>query len=153
MNILIVGLGSIGQRHLRNIKRLYPKTKFYAFRRNFHTPTLNNFNKVQKFIIKHKTPIVIILGLLIIYLSILFSTRNLDHFQDATEDATEDATADATEDACASLRSDLAVLQEEKQSLREQISNLENQITTIEEECDETETKLISEKESLLKSN
>lgn len=111
----------------------------------------NGFNKVQKFIIKHKTPIVIILGLLIIYLSILFSTRNLDHFQDATEDATEDATADATEDACASLRSDLSVLQEEKQSLREQISNLENQVTTIEEECDETETKLILEKESLLK--
>ena len=54
MNILIVGLGSIGQRHLRNIKRLYPKTKFYAFRRNFHTPTLNNFNKVQKFNIQKK---------------------------------------------------------------------------------------------------
>ena len=47
-------MGSIGQRHLRNIKRLYPKTKFYAFRRNFHTPTLNNFNKVQKFNIQKK---------------------------------------------------------------------------------------------------
>ena len=99
----------------------------------------NSFNKVQKFIVKHRIPIVIILGLIIIYLAILFSTRNLDHFQDAAEDA------------CASLRSDLSVLQEEKQSLREQISNLENQVTTIEEECDETESNLTSEKESLLK--
>ena len=54
MNILIVGLGSIGQRHLRNISTLYPKTKFYAFRRSFHTPSLNNFNKVKKFNIQKK---------------------------------------------------------------------------------------------------
>ncbi len=54
MNILIVGLGSIGQRHLRNIRSLYPKTKFYAFRRKFYAPSLNNFNKVKKFNIQNK---------------------------------------------------------------------------------------------------
>jgi chromosome segregation ATPase len=104
----------------------------------------NYFNKIHKFIIKHKIPIVIILGLLIIYLLILFSTRNLDTFQDSTPTTTN-------ADACASLRSDLLVLQEEKQGLREQISNLENQVSTIEEECDETEGNLISEKEELMK--
>lgn len=54
MNILIVGLGSIGQRHLRNIKNLYPKTNFYAFRRRFQTPALNNHNEIKKIDIKKK---------------------------------------------------------------------------------------------------
>lgn len=54
MNVLIVGLGSIGQRHLRNIQSLYPNTKFYAFRRSFHAPTLNNFNNIKKFNIQKK---------------------------------------------------------------------------------------------------
>ena len=38
MNILFIGLGSIGQRHLRNIKSIYPNFKFFAYRvknRNF----------------------------------------------------------------------------------------------------------------------
>ena len=33
MNILIIGLGSIGQRHLRNLKTIEPKSKFYAVRK------------------------------------------------------------------------------------------------------------------------
>jgi len=45
MNILFFGLGSIGQRHLRNINRLFPRYKFFAFRRKFQTPLLNNLNK------------------------------------------------------------------------------------------------------------
>jgi predicted dehydrogenase len=56
MNILIIGLGSIGQRHLRNLKKIEPKSKFYAIRsqRNEATPLLNNFNEVIKGNIKKK---------------------------------------------------------------------------------------------------
>ncbi len=54
MNILIIGLGSIGQRHLRNIHKLYPKTNFFSYRRSFKTPSLNNFNQVKKFDLKSK---------------------------------------------------------------------------------------------------
>ena len=32
MKILFIGLGGIGQRHLRNIKSLYPESEFIAFR-------------------------------------------------------------------------------------------------------------------------
>jgi predicted dehydrogenase len=45
MNILFFGLGSIGQRHLRNINTLFPKYNFFAYRRKFKTPLLNNLNK------------------------------------------------------------------------------------------------------------
>ena len=48
MNILIVGLGSIGQRHLRNLKEIDSKIKIYAYRRTFNTPTLDNQNNVIK---------------------------------------------------------------------------------------------------------
>jgi predicted dehydrogenase len=48
MNILIVGLGSIGQRHLRNLKKIDSKIKIYAYRRTFNTPTLDNQNNVIK---------------------------------------------------------------------------------------------------------
>lgn len=44
MNILIWGLGSIGQRHLRNIKSIKSKTNFFAIRTKFKTPFLNNSN-------------------------------------------------------------------------------------------------------------
>ena len=33
MKILFIGLGSIGQRHLVNAKKIFPKAKFYAFRK------------------------------------------------------------------------------------------------------------------------
>lgn len=44
-NFLFIGLGSIGQRHLRNIKKLYPRSNIYAFRRLNLSPLLNNKNK------------------------------------------------------------------------------------------------------------
>ena len=54
MNILIVGLGSIGQRHLRNIKKLYPSTNFFSYRRKFKTPSLDNFNRIKNFNLRSK---------------------------------------------------------------------------------------------------
>ena len=39
--ILIIGLGSIGQRHLRNLNTIDKKFKFLAFRRKKIVPTLN----------------------------------------------------------------------------------------------------------------
>ena len=56
MNILIIGLGSIGQRHLRNLKLIEPKSNFYAIKSNRKksAPLLNNLNKVLKGDIKKK---------------------------------------------------------------------------------------------------
>ena len=60
MNILIIGLGSIGQRHLRNLKKILPKSQFYAMRskRKKTVPLLNNYNKVLKGDIKKKYSII-----------------------------------------------------------------------------------------------
>ena len=63
MNVLIIGLGSIGQRHLRNIKKLYPKTNFFSYRRVFKTPSLNNLNQVKKFDLKSRFKITYISSL------------------------------------------------------------------------------------------
>ncbi len=56
MNILIIGLGSIGQRHLRNLKLIEPKSNFYTIKSNRKksAPLLNNFNQVLKGDIKKK---------------------------------------------------------------------------------------------------
>jgi predicted dehydrogenase len=54
MNILIIGLGSIGQRHLRNLKKIQTKAQFYALRKKYTTPLLNSANKVTKGDIKKK---------------------------------------------------------------------------------------------------
>ena len=54
MNILIIGLGSIGQRHLRNLKKIEPKAQFYALRKKYTTPLLNSKNKIIKGNIKNK---------------------------------------------------------------------------------------------------
>ncbi|MDA9853422.1 Gfo/Idh/MocA family oxidoreductase [Candidatus Pelagibacter sp.] len=56
MNILIIGLGSIGQRHLRNLKIIEPKSNFYAIKSNREksAPLLNNFNQVLNGDIKKK---------------------------------------------------------------------------------------------------
>ena len=56
MNILIIGLGSIGQRHLRNLKIIEPKSNFYAIRskRKNPAPLLDNSNKAIKGDIKKK---------------------------------------------------------------------------------------------------
>ena len=46
MNILIIGLGSIGQRHLRNIKLVlkHKSNQVYALRKKFKTPLLSKSN-------------------------------------------------------------------------------------------------------------
>tara|TARA_B000000475_G_C16002473_1_gene449445 strand:+ start:1959 stop:2981 length:1023 start_codon:yes stop_codon:yes gene_type:complete len=55
MNIIIIGLGSIGQRHLRNIYKIKGKTvNFYAVRQKFSSPNLSKFNKPLKSSIKKK---------------------------------------------------------------------------------------------------
>ena len=108
----------------------------------------DSFNKVQKIIIKYKIPIVIFLGLVLVYLGIFFSTRNLDHFQDTNDETTS---SESNEDNCDSFKNELTLMQENKKKLEKQITDLENQMTTIEKKCNETETGLISEKESLSK--
>ncbi len=45
MNFLFFGLGSIGQRHLRNLLQLKKNCKIYALRKKFSTPLLNYQNK------------------------------------------------------------------------------------------------------------
>jgi predicted dehydrogenase len=56
MNILIIGLGSIGQRHLRNLKLIEPNSNFFAIRskRKNRVPLLNNSNQVVKGDVKKK---------------------------------------------------------------------------------------------------
>ena len=48
MNILILGLGSIGQRHLRNLRSIDKKLKFFTLRRRYITPLLDNKNRPKK---------------------------------------------------------------------------------------------------------
>ena len=45
MNVLFIGLGSIGQRHLRNLNKISKDFNIYAYRRKFTTPYLNNKNQ------------------------------------------------------------------------------------------------------------
>ena len=54
MNILILGLGSIGQRHLRNLHSINKNFNFFVLRKKFITPSLNNKNLVVKQDIKKK---------------------------------------------------------------------------------------------------
>ena len=42
MKALFVGLGSIGQRHLRNLKILLPNIKIMAYRHSRNVPILDN---------------------------------------------------------------------------------------------------------------
>ncbi len=70
MKILIWGLGSIGQRHLRNLFKTDKQIKFYAIRKKFTTPVLNNLNIPQKGNLKKKYNIT--------YLS---STKDLDRLK------------------------------------------------------------------------
>jgi len=47
-NILIIGLGSIGQRHYRNLKKINKNLKFFSIRKKKKSPQLNINNKVVK---------------------------------------------------------------------------------------------------------
>lgn len=47
-NILIIGLGSIGQRHYRNLKKINNKINFFSIRKKRNAPKLNNYNRVLK---------------------------------------------------------------------------------------------------------
>ena len=55
-NILIMGLGSIGQRHLRNLKHIDKNLNFFCIREKKFVPELNNNNQVikKKFLPKKK---------------------------------------------------------------------------------------------------
>ena len=44
MKILFVGLGSIGQRHLRNLKKFFPKFEILAYRKLNRKLTLDEMN-------------------------------------------------------------------------------------------------------------
>jgi predicted dehydrogenase len=48
MKILLIGLGSIGQRHLRNLYKINPKFKFIAVRKIFKVPILTNNLKISR---------------------------------------------------------------------------------------------------------
>lgn len=53
-NVLFAGLGSIGQRHFRNLKTINPKLNFFAIRKKKNSPKLSNKNTVlqSKFLSK-----------------------------------------------------------------------------------------------------
>ena len=48
MKFLFIGLGSIGQRHLRNIKKLYPNSEILAYRTLNRKISLSNNQKLLK---------------------------------------------------------------------------------------------------------
>ena len=48
MKILLIGLGSIGQRHLRNLHTINPRFKFLAVRKMFKVPILTDSLKISK---------------------------------------------------------------------------------------------------------
>lgn len=53
MNFLFFGLGSIGQRHLRNLIKLKKKSNIFALRKKYSTPLLNSKNeKIEGDVVK-----------------------------------------------------------------------------------------------------
>ena len=58
MNFLFFGLGSIGQRHLRNLLKLEKNCKIFALRKKFSAPLLDSQNKKIKGNIEKKYKII-----------------------------------------------------------------------------------------------
>ena len=58
MNILFFGLGSIGQRHIRNIKKFWPDYNIYAYRQKNIVPLLNLKNNKVKGSVEKKYKII-----------------------------------------------------------------------------------------------
>ena len=48
MKILFVGLGSIGQRHLQNIKKIFPKSFLYALRKKNKSLVIKNTKLIKQ---------------------------------------------------------------------------------------------------------
>ena len=48
MKALFVGLGSIGQRHLRNLKKIRPDVELMAIRSKNSGPVLSDSNQVHR---------------------------------------------------------------------------------------------------------
>ena len=49
MKILVIGLGSIGQRHLQNLKKIYSKANFFALRFSNKNLIIKNVQVVKKY--------------------------------------------------------------------------------------------------------
>ena len=60
MNFLFFGLGSIGQRNVRNLIKIKKKSKIFAFRKKYSTPLLNHKNEKIKGDVEKKHNIVLI---------------------------------------------------------------------------------------------
>ena len=45
--VLFIGLGSIGQRHYRNLKKIKKNFKFYALRKIKKSPELDSYNNIN----------------------------------------------------------------------------------------------------------
>jgi hypothetical protein len=67
INILFFGLGSIGQRHIRNLKKLLKnKVNFYAYRRTKHVPLLDNYGRRIEGKVEEKYNISLISNLILL---------------------------------------------------------------------------------------
>ena len=68
VNCLFIGLGSIGQRHLRNLKKIHNnKIRFYAFRKTRHVPLINQYGQKIQGSVEKKFDIEIITKLSLAY--------------------------------------------------------------------------------------
>ena len=78
MNFLFFGLGSIGQRHLRNLIKLKKKSKIFALRKKYSAPLLNYKNEKIKGNVEKKYNITLIKKLGFFKNNILLGNLNLN---------------------------------------------------------------------------